>query len=110
MRSLAPACARHSHAPCAPSPSATAGPHRAAPAFARRSASGPPPGNRAAPALRLAGSRPPRHILTRPPPPFLPAGVQASRGGGSRLDRRPPPRPGPRSLPLVSPRAAGVSG
>ncbi|XP_045664326.1 atherin-like [Ursus americanus] len=95
MRSSAPACARHSHAPCAPSQSATAGPHRAALAFARRSAAGPPPGHRAAPALRLAGSRPPRHILTRPPSPFLPAGVQASRGGGSRLGSAASPAAGP---------------
>ncbi|XP_023473699.1 uncharacterized protein [Equus caballus] len=101
MRSAAPACARHSHAPRAPNPAATAaaGPRRAAPAFARRPAAGPPPGHRAAPALCPAGSRPARHILTRPPPLFLPADVQASRGGGSHSDRRPPPRPGPRSPP-----------
>ncbi|XP_036135584.1 basic proline-rich protein-like [Molossus molossus] len=65
------------------------------PAFARRPAAGPPPGHRAASALRLAGSRPPRHILTRPPPPFLPADMQDSRGGGKRPGSSVSPAPGP---------------
>ncbi|XP_067586127.1 uncharacterized protein [Pseudorca crassidens] len=82
-------------------------PSQTAPAYARRPAAGPPPGHRAAPALRLASSRPPRHIQTRPPTPFLPAGVQASRGGESQLDRRPPLCPGPLSPP---PRVLGLRG
>ncbi|XP_073658048.1 uncharacterized protein [Tursiops truncatus] len=82
-------------------------PSQTAPAYARRPAAGPPPGHRAAPALRLASSRPLRHIQTRPPTPFLPAGVQASRGGESQLDRRPPLCPGPRSPP---PRVLGLRG
>ena len=50
MRSSAPACAHHSHAPCAPNPSATAGPRRAA---------------RPSPGARPLGRRP----GTAPPPP-----------------------------------------
>lgn len=95
IRSAAPASALHSHAPYARSPSAATRPRRAAPAFTRRPAAGPPPGHRVASALRLAGSRPPRHILTLLPPPFLPAAVQASRGGGSRLGSAASPAPGP---------------
>lgn len=110
MRFAAPACARHKHAPCAPSRSAATGRLWAALAFARSPADQPPPSHRAASTLRPAGSRlpatswPARHPLSY----RLACKIRGAEGADS--DRRPPLRPARGLFSLVSPHAPGASG
>nr|XP_054108367.1 translation initiation factor IF-2-like [Callithrix jacchus] len=73
------ACARRSHAPCAPGPYTATGPHRAV---------RPSPGRWAAARAPRRARPPPGHLLSSPPPPFLPAGL-AGRRKPTRVDGLP---------------------
>ncbi|XDA77213.1 hypothetical protein R6Z07F_007353 [Ovis aries] len=101
-----PALAAHTP-PCAPGPLRR--PSRAPPGpvpTASRPAGPPPPGHpppRLGPRPGQLPSLPPCHIPTRPPPLSYRQGVQAWRGGRSRLERRPPRRPGPAVSVLGAP-------
>nr|XP_044635998.1 translation initiation factor IF-2-like [Equus asinus] len=116
MRSAAPACARHSHAPRAPNPAAAAAAAAAGPSQSR-------PGLRPAPG-RWAAARAPRRprplpgrLPSCPPHPDPPAAPFLTGGRAGFAGRREPtpisglPRARARGLRRrVSPRAPGVSG